>query len=188
LLYELGGASSITIATPYAAHGLLYVTSGFILDPKKPVFAIRPGASGDITLAAGQTSSEAIAWCQPQAAPYNPSTIVYGDLLYVLLDRGFVSCYDARTGEPKYEPQRLSGGQAYTVSPWAYRGKVFFLSEYGQTSVIAAGEEFKVLHANELAEDDMCMATPALAGEQLLIRAEKRLYCIKEGAAGEDGR
>lgn len=188
LLYELGGASSITIATPYTAHGLLYVTSGFILDPKKPVFAIRPGASGDISLAAGETSNEGIAWCQPQAAPYNPSTIVYGDLLYVLLDRGFVACYDARTGQPKYEPQRLAGGQAYTVSPWAYRGKVFFLSEYGQTSVIAAGEEFKLLHANELAEDDMCMATPALAGDRLLIRAEKRLYCIKEGATGEDGR
>lgn len=190
LLYELGGASSITIATPYAAHGLLYVSSGFILDPKKPVFAIRPGASGDITLAPGQTSSEAIAWCQPQAAPYNPSTIVYGDHLYVLLDRGFVGCYDARTGEASYEPQRLTGGQAYTVSPWAYRGKVFFLSEYGQTSVIAAGEEFKLLHVNELAEDDMCMATPALAGDRLLIRAEKRLYCIREGAGagGEDGK
>jgi outer membrane protein assembly factor BamB len=178
LLYEFNGASSITIATPYAAHGLLYVSSGFILDPKRPVFAIRPGASGDLSLAANETSNAGIAWCQKLAAPYNPSTIVYGDLLYVLLDRGFVACYDAKTGEQKYAPQRIAGGQAYTASPWANNGKVFFLSEYGQTSVVAAAPEFKLLHTNALADDDMCMATPALAGGRLLIRADRRLYCI----------
>jgi outer membrane protein assembly factor BamB len=179
VLYEFGGASSITIATPYAAHGLLYVSSGYILDPRKPLFAVRPGASGDITLGGDETTNAGVAWCQKSAAPYNPSTIVYGDLLYVLLDRGFVACYDAKTGEQKYAPQRLSGGQAYTASPWAYHGKVFFLSEYGQTAVVVAGPEFKLLHTNMLADDDMCMATPALAGGRLLIRAERRLYCIR---------
>jgi outer membrane protein assembly factor BamB len=178
LLYEFDGASSITIATPYAAHGLLYVSSGFILDPKRPIFAIRPGAAGDISLAGNETSNAGIAWCQKLAAPYNPSTIVYGELLYVLLDRGFVACYDAKTGEQRYAPQRIAGGQAYTSSPWAYNGKLFFLSEYGQTAVVSAGSEFKLLHTNVLADDDMCMATPALAGGRLLIRADRRLYCI----------
>ena len=107
LLYEFGGMSSITIATPYADSGLLYVSSGYVLDKRKPLFAIRPGASGDISLADDETANEYVAWCQKQAGPYNPSTIVYGDLLYVLLDRGFLACYDALTGEKVYGP---SGG------------------------------------------------------------------------------
>lgn len=180
LLYEFGGNSSITIATPYTAHDLLYVSSGYILDQKKPLFAIRPGASGDISLAGNETSNDAIAWCQKMAAPYNPTTIVYGDLLYVLLDRGFLSCYDARTGEAVYEQQSLARGSAFTASPWANDGKLFFLSEYGETFVVRAGPEFELLHSNQLAEDDMCMATPAVAGDWLLIRSDRRLYCVAE--------
>jgi outer membrane protein assembly factor BamB len=183
LLYEFGGSSSITIATPYTAHGLLYVSSGYILDERKPLWAIRPGASGDISLAADATSSDSIAWCGKMAAPYNPTTIVYGDLLYVLLDRGFLACYDARTGRVVYEPQRLGRGSAYTVSPWAYDGRIFCMSEYGETCVVRAGSEFEVLHTNSLATDDMCMATPAIAGNRLLIRTDSRLYCIAATAA-----
>lgn len=178
-LWRLGGASSITIGTPYAAGGLLYVSSGYILDKQKPLWAIRPGANGDITLKEAETSNAAIAWCQKQGAPYNPSTLVYGDLLYVLLDRGLLACYDARTGDLVYEPQRLGGANAYTSSPWAYDGKVFCLDEYGTTTVVKAGRDFEVLRQNSLEEDDMALATPAVAGRKLLIRTDKRLYCIE---------
>lgn len=181
LLFEFGGNSSITIATPYTAHGLLYVSSGYILDEKKPLFAIRPGASGDISLAGDETGNEWIAWCGKMAAPYNPTTIVYGDLLYVLLDRGTVACYDARTGEVVYAPQTLARGGAFTVSPWANDGKLYFLSEYGETFVVRAGPEFELLHSNALADDDMCMSTPAAAGDRLLIRSDRRLYCVSAG-------
>ena len=182
----VGGASSITIATPYTAHGLLYVSSGYILDERKPLWAIRPGAAGDLTLAANETSNEGIAWCQKQAAPYNPTTMVYGDNLYVLLDRGFLACYDARSGRLQYEPQRLGRGSAFTVSPWAYDGRIFCLSEYGETYVVRAGPEFELLHTNRLAEDEMCMATPAIAGDRLVIRTEARMYCIAESATGDE--
>jgi len=178
-LWQLGGSSSITIATPYAAHGLLYVSSGYILDKRKPLFAIRPGATGDITLADDATSNASIAWCQKMGAPYNPTTLVYDDLLYVLLDRGLLACYDARTGATVYEPQRLGGATAYTSSPWASGGKVFCLDENGVTTVVRAGRAFEVLHSNTLSDDDMSMATPALSGEKLLIRTESRIYCIE---------
>jgi outer membrane protein assembly factor BamB len=181
VLYEFGGLSSITIATPYTAHDLLYVSSGYILDDKKPLFAIRPGADGDISLTGDETGNDAIAWCRKMGAPYNPTTIVYGELLYVLLDRGFVACYDARTGVVVYEQQRLGSGNAFTASPWAVDGKLFCLSEYGETFVVKAGPEFELLHSNRLADDDMCMATPAIAGDRLLIRSDKRLYCIAAG-------
>ena len=182
LLYEFGGGSSITIATPYSKFGLLYVSSGYVLDRKKPLFAIRPGAAGDISLGADETSNEFIAWCQKQAAPYNPTTLVYGDYLYVLQDRGFLACYDAKSGKEIYSRKRLPNGRAFTTSPWAYDGKVFCLSEYGETFVVQAGPEFKLLHTNKLGQDEMCMATPALAGDKLIIRSENHVWCLKQGA------
>lgn len=183
LLYELAGASAITIATPYTAHGLLYVSSGYVMDPRKPIFAIRPGAVGNISLSGEETSNQFIAWCQKSAAPYNPTTLVYGDRLYVLLDRGFLACYHAVTGEPIYPVQRIAQGRAFTSSPWAYQGKVFCLNEYGQTFVVPAGDEFSISHINSLADDDMCMATPAVAGNRLYIRSSERVYCIEESGA-----
>lgn len=179
-LYEFGGASSITIATPYAKFGRLFVSSGYILDRKKPIWSLRPGATGDISLEDDATSSEFVAWCQKGAAPYNPSTIIYGDQLYVLLDRGFVTSYNARSGKQVYDRNRLPNGRAFTSSPVAADGKLYFLNEFGTTFVVQAGEEFQLLSENRLAEEDMCMATPAISGDRLLIRTDARLYCIRD--------
>jgi outer membrane protein assembly factor BamB len=178
LLYELGGCSSITIATPYADGGLLYVSSGYVMDSARPVFAIRPGGTGDISLAADQVSNQFIAWCGKQSAPYNPSTIVYRGVLYVLHDRGLMAAYDAKTGQAYYEKQRIPDGRGFTSSPWAANGHVYCLNEDGVTFVFEAGQEFKLLHTNSLADDDMCMATPAIAGDRLLLRTAARMYCI----------
>ncbi len=178
LLYELGGSSTINIATPYTAHGLLYVSSGYVNDHKRPIFAIKPGAAGDISLNADEASNRFIEWCQKQEAPYNPSTIVYGDQLYVLHDRGFVTSFDARTGEPVYDKQRLPNGRAFTASPWASNGRIFCLNEFGETFVIRAGHEFELLHSNSLDSDVLCMATPAVADGRLLLRTGEHLYCI----------
>lgn len=183
LLWEFGGMSSHTIPTPLAAHGLLFVTSGYINTLVRPLFAVRPGARGDITLSEDQTSNASLAWCQKQAGPYNPSPIVYGDNVYVLYDRGMIACYHARTGEEVYGKQRMgAAARAFTSSPWAYDGKIFCLDEDGVTFVLRAGDEFQVLHRNKLADDDMCMATPAIVGDQLLIRTSARVYCIRQPA------
>jgi outer membrane protein assembly factor BamB len=177
-LWWLKDMSSITIATPYADRGLLYVTSGFIMDKSRPVYAIRPGGSGDISLQPGETNNPSIAWCQPVAAPYNPTTLVYDGRLYVLYDFGLLSAFNARTGELLYDRQKLPGGLHFTASPWAGNGRVFCLNEDGITFVVRAGDRFELLPTNKLAEDDMCVATPALAGDRLLIRSAARVYCI----------
>ena len=182
LLWSLAGMSSITIATPYEHKGLLYLSSGYVQDALRPIYAIRPGAAGDISLAEDQTSNEWIAWCQRKAAPYNPSTMTYDDRLFVLYDRGLLACLNTRSGDSVYEPQRLPNGRAFTSSPWAYGGKVFCLNEDGETFVVKAGDKFELLHTNPLAEDDMCMATPAIAGDRLLIRTSARVYCIRAGS------
>jgi outer membrane protein assembly factor BamB len=180
VLWTLTGMSSITIATPYEHAGLLYLSSGYVLDLSKPLYAIRPGASGDISLSEGKTSNDWIAWSQATAAPYNPSTLIYQDRLFVLYDRGFFGCFNAVTGAEVYERQRIPEGRAFTSSPWAYNGKIFCLNEYGETFVVAAADKFEILHVNRLAEDDMCMATPAITGDRLFLRTSARLYCIRQ--------
>ncbi|MFN7926140.1 MAG: PQQ-binding-like beta-propeller repeat protein [Bryobacteraceae bacterium] len=177
LLWELGGMSSITIPTPFARHGLLYIASGYVGDQVRPVFAIRPGAKGDISLKAGETANEFIAWHLPQGGPYNPSPLVYGDHYYTLYDRGFFTCHDARTGKEVYGRVRIDpAAAAFTASPWAYGGKVFALSEDGDTFVIRAGPKYELAGKNSL--DEMCMATPAIADGSLFVRTATALYRI----------
>ncbi len=178
LLWELAGMSSITIPTPFAGHGLLYVTSGYVRDQRRPLFAIRPGAAGDISLKEDQTENEHIAWCQKQAGPYNPSPILCGDYVYVLYDMGLIACYDAKTGEEVYSKRRIGdGARGFTSSPWAYDDKLFCLSEDGDTFVIRAGLKFELLGKNSLGE--LCMATPAIVRDGLIVRTESHLLRIK---------
>jgi outer membrane protein assembly factor BamB len=151
-------------------------------DKLRPLYAIRPGASGDITLASGQTNNDFIAWSNPVGGPYNPSPLFYQGRVYVLYDRGLVSCYEAKTGKVLYDRERLPEGLAFTASPWAAGGRVYCLNEDGVCYVLRAGDQFELLHTNKLATDDMCMATPALAGDRLLIRTSARLYCIRATA------
>ena len=181
LLWELSGMSSITIPTPFSALGLLFVSSGYIGDAVRPTFAIRPGASGNITPAAGQTSGPFVAWSAPAIAPYNPSPLVHGDILYTLLDRGFFTAHDARTGREIYGRQRIAvDASGFTASPWTYNGRIFAMSEDGDTYVIKAGPEFQVLGKNSLGE--MALATPAIVQGSLIIRTRSKLFRIARSA------
>ena len=180
-LWSFEGMSSITIATPYSADGLLYVSSGYVGSRNKPVYAIRPGAKGDISVDETNTSNDYIVWSDWHAAPYNPSTLLYQDQLYVLWDRGMLSSMDPKTGALHFEKEKIPRDKSgFTSSPWAYDGKVFCLSEDGDTFVFKAGKSFDLLHVNRLSEDDMSMATPAIVDGHLLIRTSARLYCIKQ--------
>jgi len=177
LLWELKGMSSISIPTPFERHGLLFISSGYVGDALRPAYAIRPGASGDISLKPGETTNAFIAWSAPTLAPYNPTPLVYGDYYYTLFDRGFFTCHDARTGKEIYGRQRIAvDASGFTTSPWAYNGKIFVMSEDGDTYVIQAGPEFKVLGKNSLGE--MTLATPAVSRGSLIIRTASKLYRV----------
>jgi outer membrane protein assembly factor BamB len=174
-LWRLSGMAFTPIPMPFAYGGLLYVDGG----RGKPLFALRPGAAGDISLKEGQTSNEFVAWSQPRGGTYLPTPVAYEGAIYALTETGILTRFDAKTGEQTYKTRIDPAAAAFTTSPWAYNGKLFCLSEEGQTFVVAAGEKFQLLHVNAL--DEMALASPALAGERLLIRTESRLYSIRRG-------
>lgn len=181
LLWELRGMSGVTVPTPFAAEGLLYIASGCQHSSLRPIYAIRPGATSDISLQADAVSNAYIAWAQRRAAPYVTSPLVYDGLLYVLLDKGTLAAYDARTGEEVYSKQRFTTAKAdFTASPWAYDDKLFCLTETGETYVVAAGPEFRVLGVNRL--DEAALATPAVARDSLIVRTLTKLYRIANPA------
>ena len=141
------------------------------------MFALRPGAAGDISLQKYKTSNDYVVWSQARGGTYLPSPVAYDGAVYTLTETGILSRFDAKTGKQTYKTRIDPAATAFTTSPWAYNGKLFCLSEEGQTFVVATGDEFKLLHVNEL--DDMAQASPALVGERLLIRTEQRLYSIR---------
>ena len=184
-LWHLSGLNSISIPQPFSQHGLLYVTSGYIGDAVKPVFAIRPGACGDITLKQGEHRNDYIVWYDNSAGPYHSTPLVYGDYYFTLLDRGFFTVHDALTGEELYFTEQQvqtqevrrrvgRGGGGFTASPWAYNGMIFLLSEDGDTYVIDTENRFNVVATNSL--DEVAMSTPAIAGGSLFIRTRSHLW------------
>ena len=177
LLWEFDGQmSNLVIPSPFAAHGMVYIASGYVGDRQRPTFAIKPGGSGNLAPDGLDGEHPFIAWYQPQASPYNTSQIVVGPYLYTLYDRGFLTCHDALTGDEVYAKQRLPEGASFTASPWSANGRLFCLSEDGDTFVIACGPTFELLGSNPL--NELCMASPAIADGKLLIRSASRLVCI----------
>jgi outer membrane protein assembly factor BamB len=179
VLWELSGMSTISIPTPFDRHGLLYIASGYIADPLRPAYAIRPGASGDISLKPEETTNAYIVWSARTGAPYNPTPLVYGDYYYTLFDRGFFTNHDAKSGKEIYGRQRVAtDASGFTASPWAYNGRIFAMSEDGDTYVIRAGTAFELIGKNSL--NEMTLATPAVAHGSLLIRTASKLYRISK--------
>ena len=172
-LWRLSGMAPAPIPMPFAHDGLLYLDGG----RGASLFAVRPGATGDISLPKGESANAYVVWSQPRAGTYLPSPLAYEGGVYTLTETGILTRFDAKTGTQTYKTRIDPKATAFTTSPWAYNGKLFCLSEEGQTFVIAAGAEFKLLHVNEL--DEMAQATPAIVGERLLLRTETKLYSIR---------
>ena len=176
-LWRLGGLGSQAIPTPLAVDDVLYFGTGAQGGPNRPMFAVRPGASGTITLRPGETSNDYVIWSQKTATAYVPSPLVYQGYVYSVLDNGVLNVFDALSGARVYRARVGGGGRTFAASPWAYDDKVFFLSEEGETFVVAAGSEYREVGVNAL--NEMSLATPALSGDSLFIRTATRLFRIR---------
>ena len=108
-----------------------------------------------------------------------PSPILYDGFVYLLTDRGRLSCLDARTGEVRYEGGRL--GASFMASPIAVDGHLLLTSEEGDTYVVKAGPEFEIVGQNPL--DEPVGASAAVAGGRLYIRGQKHLFAIGDAPA-----
>ena len=175
-LWRIGGLTGQSTPTPVAADGLLYLATGSQGESNRPVFAVRPGASGDITLPKGQESSEFVAWFHPRASAYTSSPLVYRGRMYVVNDNGILTVFDSKTGKEIYKARAGGSGNTFSASPWAADGKIYLLSEDGHTFVIEAGDTYKELAKNSL--EEMSFASPALAPDTIFLRTQTRLYRI----------
>jgi outer membrane protein assembly factor BamB len=130
------------------------------------VLAIRPGEKGDV-------SATNIAWKEKHGVPETSSPLHYRGRIYLAKEGGIVSCLDAKTGHVIYR-ERVGATGPYFASPVAGDGKVYVSSYRGTITVLAAGDQFKVLARHDLGEQ--IMATPALADGKVFVRTNKHLY------------
>jgi len=168
-LWKIKGTSMISVPTPFAAHGLIYLASGYYRFIQ-PIVALKPGATGEV-------AAERVAWRTEKGAPYLPTPIVYGDYFYSFNHRGILTVYNATTGERIYE-QRLGEGAAFSSSPVATGGRLYAASEDGDVYVVKAGPTFELLAANKM--NEVVMATPALSNGMLIVRGLNHVFGISE--------
>lgn len=152
-------------APPQFGHGMLFLSTGWSGDR---LLAVKPGGTGDVT-------ASRVVWRNKQGVPTRSSPILVDDLLFMVADKGVMTCIDAKTGQTVWQ-ERVAG--EYSASPIYAGGHVYFFSHEGPMTVIRPGRKFQKVAENRLAEG--CMATPAAVGNALFIRTIGHLYRIEE--------
>ncbi len=163
LLWHIQEQNRFPIPMPVLHDGVIYTTRGY---RSGPYMAIRPGGKGDV-------SRSHVLWRTETGAPYVSSLVHYNGLLYMAGDVGVLSAIDAKTGQRVW--QERTGG-VFTASPVAADGKIYLLSEDGQTIVLAAGSQPRVLARNRLSARQL--ASPAVSGGRLFIRTDDAVIAI----------
>lgn len=172
VIWECGGMTTNVIPTPIADFGMVYALSGF---RGAALLAIKLGGTGDLT-----DKPEAITWRHAKATPYVPSAVLSGERLYFFSgNMGILSCFNAKTGQPYYEAQRINEllGGVY-ASPVAAEGRVYLVGRDGKTVTIKDADQLEIIATNVL--DDKFDASAAISGKSLFLRGHEHLYCIEE--------
>jgi outer membrane protein assembly factor BamB len=176
LLWTLGPNSEVVVATPQVADGVVYVTAGY--PPVRPVYAVRAGHRGDLTLPEGARSSAAVAWSHERGGTYIPSPLLYQGHLYTLNNNGIFTCYRADTGAQAYQTRLGGGASSFAASPVAADGRIYVASETGEVYVLRAGPQQELLVTNAM--DEVTMATPAISDGVMVIRTAGHVYGLAE--------
>jgi outer membrane protein assembly factor BamB len=162
-LWHTGGVNRFPVPSPVFHDGVIYMSRGY---RSSPYMAIRPGGRGDIT-------KSHVVWESPTGAPYISSLVHDGGLIYMATDVGAVTVVDAKTGQRVWQ-QRIEG--VFSASPVAGDGKVYFVSENGETIVMRAGRTPEVIARNDLGE--RMIASPAISNGRIFIRTDDHLFAI----------
>jgi len=163
LLWFTGGTNRFPIPMPVFHDGVIYMSRGY---RSSPYMAIRPGGRGDI-------SKTHVVWESGTGAPYISSLVYDAGLIYMATDVGGVTVVDAKTGQ-RVSQQRVEG--VFSASPVAADGKIYFVSETGETIVMQSGPSPTVLARNDLGE--RAIASPAISNGQIFIRTDDHIFCV----------
>ena len=148
---------------------MVFVMSGY----RNPnLLAIRLGREGDLT------GTDAIVWQNQRGNSYTPSPVLHDGKLYVLTDNGMLSCFDAKTGKPYYQQERLPKPYNFKASPVGVNGKLYLASENGDVIIARMGEKFEVLATNTL-DGQMFIGTPAILDGEIYLRGQNTLFCVR---------
>jgi outer membrane protein assembly factor BamB len=178
-LWSLGPSSEVVVATPVVGDGLAFVTAGY--PPVRPVYAVRPGQRGDLSLPKGESASKAIAWSHARGGTYIPSPILYRGILYTCNNNGILTAYRAETGEQLSMIRLSSTTASFAASPVAADGRLYFASETGDVYILRAGPEPELLAVQPMGET--VMSTPAISGGLMVVRTLNHVYGLAEPAA-----
>jgi outer membrane protein assembly factor BamB len=172
LIWECGGLGPNVIPTPVADHEKVYVMSGF---RQNSLLAIQLGRTGDLT------GGDAVVWTLNKSTPYVPSPLLDQGRLYFLGgNNAFLSCFEAATGKPLVEAQRIEGLQTVYASPVSANGYIYLFDRVGGAVVLKHSDKLEVIATNRL--DEKFDASPALAGDALFVRGQQYVYCLAQGA------
>ncbi|MHC4991395.1 MAG: outer membrane protein assembly factor BamB family protein [Planctomycetota bacterium] len=171
LIWECGGLGLNVIPSPLRFRDTVLVMSGY---RDRNIMAIRLGGSGDIT------GTDHVEWNSSRGPAYTCQPVLADGKLYVVTDRGQMSCFDAVTGEAHYLEQRLPRGTQMKASPVLADGRLYLPTESGDVHVVSAGTELQVLTTNHLT-DQFFVASPVIVDGEIYLRSRERLYCISDG-------
>jgi len=170
----MSGGGDCPVPTPIVSKGLIFFTSSH--GPRRPLYAVRTDATGDVSLRAGATNNQYVSWCALRGGSYMQTPLVYGGYLYSCHIDGILSCYEAATGKEMYKERLGTGGEGFTASPVASEGKLYFTSEQGAVFVVKATPTFNVLATNQMKE--VCMATPAISSGTIFFRTQGHVLAV----------
>jgi outer membrane protein assembly factor BamB len=174
-VWNCGGLTSCAAPSPVVSDGLVYCTTGY---KGEALMAIELGHTGDLT------GTDAVRWFVDTNGAEVPTPLIHDGRIYVF--KGFspvLSCYDAATGKPFYERQRIKGMKNIYASPIAVGDNILLCDRAGKTFVLKAADEFEIVATNQL--DEVLEATPVVIGDELYLRGRSRIYCIADASASE---
>jgi outer membrane protein assembly factor BamB len=174
LLWWLSEGGDVPVASPILAGDRVILTSGH--GKYRPMRAVRLDATGDIKPPDISMTNHAVLWCHPRKGNYLQTPIAVGDRLWGCSNDGIVTCFDVRTGKINYEERIGGGGQGFTASPVAAKGKLYFTGELGDVFVLPVSDTFSVLATNKLG--GLCLATPAISEGTIFFRTTEKLLAV----------
>jgi outer membrane protein assembly factor BamB len=161
--------TQVKVPTPVVAGDLVIVTGGYP-PGGRPIYAIRPGGSGEL-------NPKGLAWQTDRGAPYTGTPLVYDGILYACTDNGILSAYDPKTGNRIYQHRVSTNAGGFSASPVAAAGRIYLASEDGEVFVVRAGRTFELLATNPMGE--ILMATPAISGNMLIVRTGTQIVALR---------